>query len=113
MSLLYYPLFIFRRLGLICLAIFCVDFSVLQSLSFLIVSLLWMAYIGASLPFWDWNSNCFEFLSECCVYIAAMHSLAFFLTDSDIEIQTVIGWSFMAFISAHVLISFMLIFLRI
>lgn len=112
-SLIYYPLFMFRRLALISIALFVVDYSSLQIIAFVIISHLWMAYISAAQPFWDWNANAFEIFSELCLYIAGMHAMAFLLTNDNFEMQTIAGWSYTFFISLHVVISTLFLIGRI
>lgn len=85
LSLIYYPLFMFRRLALICIALFVVEYSGLQIIYFVLTSLAWMAYICATQPFWDWNANAFEMFSELCLYIAGMHAMSFYLTNDNPE----------------------------
>ena len=85
-SMVYYPLFMFRRLALIFIALFVVDYSGLQIIAFVIISQLWMVYISAAQPFWDWNANAFEIFSELSLYLAGMHAMIFLLTNEFFEV---------------------------
>lgn len=85
-SMVYYPLFMLRRLALIFIALFVVDYSGLQIIAFVIISQLWMVYISAAKPFWDWNANAFEIFSELCLYLAGMHAMVFLLTNEFFEV---------------------------
>jgi len=112
LALLFTPLFLMRRLIVVMAAVFMPVKSGYHCQFFIFLSIAMLAYLVFVRPFATRIMNILEIINEAVVLITGYHLILFSDYVADIDFKQKAGFSFIAILSACILLNWSFLFIQ-
>ena len=104
-NLMYYPIFLFRRIMFVAIPTFLFRFSYFQIMILLFFSSIYLNYYSGTRPHLDKGRVKIEIFNEIMIMLMNYHMACFSEFNLSIEMQFLMGYSFIACIAIMVVVN--------